>query len=233
MQYISFNGVTSSSLGLIVVDMPNHARAKMRYTEYTIPGRNGALHVNEGYDPIDITVIMAFFQQQGIASARSAVNNWLTGSGKLYSSDDMLHCWDASVLDGVTYDRQEYYGKYYDTITVKFRCQPVMHLTTPAFYTITEATTFAGQGNTDSFPKIIVTGVDDCTVTLNGQTIYLENVASSHTVTIDCEAGYVYSEQAGVAMSGEFPKLNCSGNNTVSIGGGVTSIKLYPNWGWV
>ncbi len=233
MQYVSFRGITSADMGLLVVDMPNHQRAQMRHTEYEIPGRNGSLHVNEGYAAFDMTVIFGLFNQGDIQQKRAEIDAWLSGNGKLFSSDDPDHAWDAAVLQAVVYDRQEYFGRYYDTITVRFRCQPVMHETTPTYQTFTSAGTFSGMGTVDALPKLIIRGVDDCTVTINGTTIYLSMMVSGFPVIIDCEAGYIHAEQSGTTMTGEFPILYHDKTNTISMGGGTASVQIQFNWGWI
>ena len=54
---ITFNGVTSDSLGVIVTELPTWHRAQRRITEQTIPGRPGALVQDDGgYDLYSATL---------------------------------------------------------------------------------------------------------------------------------------------------------------------------------
>lgn len=228
--YISFRNVRTDDLGLCVAKggMPSHKKAKQRYTEYEIPGRNGAVHILDGYSPYDLKAVLMMLD--ATASMRQAINAWADGTGELYTSDDVTRVWKASVLREVQYGRQEYNGFLYDTATITFRCQPIMRERTPQVITLTAAGTLTNLGNVEAYPKIIVKGEGECTVQIGDTAITLQGVTSP--VTIDCEAGYMYSTDGNVTMVGEFPVLDL-GETDVSFGGGCTGLEITPNWGWI
>ena len=230
MNYVSFRGVRSDSLGLYIAKngMPSHKKAKQRHTEYEIPGRDGAVHIFDGYSPFDIKVVLQLFDAS--ADIRQIVNAWADGTGDLFSSDDTQRVWKASVLKEVQYKRLEYNGLAYDTATVTFRCQPVMRERVPTVVTLTSAGTLRNVGNVETLPKIVVHGSGDCTVKIGGNTITLYSVNGS--VTIDSETGYVYSATGAVTMTGEFPTLGLD-STAVSFSGGTTKLEITPNWGWI
>lgn len=228
MNYISFRGVRTDSIGLYVVRMPAHKKAKQRHTEYEIPGRNGAVSILDGYSPFDIQaqVIM----QGGDASLRQVINAWADGAGDLFTSDDTSKVWKASVLREVQYGRKLIGDTFHDTATVTFHCQPIMRERVPDTVTFVGATTLLNPGNVEAHPLIIVKGTGDCTLQIGTETITLEGVTDD--VTIDSEAGYVYTASGAVTMRGEFPVLGL-GTTNLSFSGGVTSVTITPNWGWV
>lgn len=228
MNYISFRGVRTDSIGLYVVRMPAHKKAKQRHTEYEIPGRNGAVSILDGYSPFDIQcqVIM----QGGASSMRQVINAWADGAGDLFTSDDTTKVWKASVLREVQYSRKLIGDTFHDTATITWRCQPIMRERTPTVQTFTASGTLINTGNVEAHPTIIVKGTGTCTIKIGTETIVLEGVTAD--VTIDCDAGYVYTASGAVAMKGEFPVLPL-GNTSVSFSGGVTSLQITPNWGWV
>lgn len=228
--YVSFRGVRTDSLGLYIArgGMPSHKKAEQRHAEYEIPGRDGAVHVLDGYNAMDLTVMLQMLGDT--ADMRRIINAWADGSGDLYTSDDTAHVWKATVLKNVIYERAEYGGKMYDTATVKFRCQPYMYERTPQVVTLTAAGTLTNAGNAVALPKIVVNGTGDCTVTIGGSTVKLFGLKGA--VTIDTESGYVYSATGAVAMEGEFPVLGL-GNTAVSFTGSVTSLVITPNWRWI
>lgn len=230
MNYVSFRGVRSDTLGLYIAKggMPSHRKAKQRHTEYEIPGRDGAVHIFDGYSPIDIKVIVQLFDAD--ADIRQIVNAWADGTGDLFSSDDTSRVWKASVLKEVQYKRLVYDDLAYDTATITFRCQPAMRERVPTVVTLTKSGTLTNVGNIETQPRIIVYGSGDCTVKVGGETIKLYGVDGS--VTIDSETGYVHSASGTVSMIGEFPTLGLE-NTAVSFSGGTTKVEITPNWGWI
>lgn len=230
MGYVSFRGVSTEALGVCIAKggMPPHMKAKTRAAEYEIPGRNGAVHVVDGYSPFDLPVTLQLMRND--AHTRQLINAWADGTGELFSSDDTQRVWQATVLHAVEYKRAEYGGLFYDTARVVFRCQPFMRERVPEVVTLTKAGTLKNKGNVEALPEIVVYGSGDCTVTIGGEKITLTGVDGS--VTIDSETGYVYSAAGAVAMEGEFPVLGL-GETAVSFGGGVTKVQITPRWGWV
>lgn len=230
MNYVSFRGVRTDSLGLYIAKggMIAHKKGKLRHIAYDIPGRDGAVHVIDGYSPFDAKLMLQMVDAE--AQIRQIVNAWADGTGDLYTSDDTTRAWKASVLKEVKYTRTCYHGLMYDQAEVTFRCQPIMRERTPTVVTLTKAGTLTNTGNVIAQPKIVVKGSGNCTVTVGGETITLENVSAD--VTIDTEAGYVYTASGAVSMKGEFPTLGI-GDTAVSFGGGVKSLVITPNWGWI
>lgn len=227
MNYVKFRGVSTQDIGALVDTMPPHKKPPMRYTEYVVQGKNGSMHTEEGYDAFDLPVTCTMFRQE--ATARDAINAWADGTGQLVTSDMPDRCWIASVLRPVDYQRREY-GKYYDKFTVTFRCQPIMREVVPTVQTFTKNGVIANLGDVIAHPLIVVEGAGDVEFSIAGQTIILHNVTEN--VTIDSEAGYVYTPSGAVSMIGEFPVLPL-GESNITIVKGVVRLNITPNWGWL
>lgn len=106
MGTLTFRGVSTASLdNVIVAQMPSHKKAKMRYTEYYVKGRDGAVHVNEGLAnfPIQAKLILL----NAGAKARQLVNAWADGTGKLVTSDDPTLAYMATIKDEIVWTRQQ------------------------------------------------------------------------------------------------------------------------------
>lgn len=104
MGYLIFRGVSTQSLENVYVSkMPDHKKAQMRYTEYYVVGRDGALHVNEGYSSFDIEATLVLVNAG--AETRQLVNAWADGTGKLVTSDDLTLAYKATVTGGVKWSR--------------------------------------------------------------------------------------------------------------------------------
>ena len=228
MGYISFRGVRSDSIGLMIEKMPSHKRAGIRHTEYEVPGRDGALHVVDGYAAFDMQVVV--FMHNAEAILRQTVNAWADGTGDLFTSDDPDKCYRASVLNEVVYTRRQYGGKYYDTAKITFRCQPFMYETTPKIYTFTQNGIIVNLGNIPSMPLITVTGSGDCSFSIGGYSVQLTGVNTP--VTLDCEAGYASTENGAVTMQGSFPEIGLN-DSAVEINGNITKLEIKGNWRWL
>lgn len=109
MSYLIFRGVSTASLGNVYVSqMPSHKKASLRTTEYYVKGRDGALHVNEGYANYDIQVVLVLLDAG--ADKRQIVNAWADGSGLLVTSDDLTKAYKATVKDEIRWKRVKAHG---------------------------------------------------------------------------------------------------------------------------
>ena len=104
MGEISFRGVSTSSLtGVYVLEMPSHKKAGKRMTEYRVKGRDGVLHVDDGFDNFDITVRLILINTG--ADRRQVVNAWADGTGKLITSDNLTLAYKATVKEEIVWHR--------------------------------------------------------------------------------------------------------------------------------
>lgn len=230
MPYVSFRGVSTNTLNCYIAKMPSHRKAAMRVTEYTVQGRDGVLHVSEGYDCFDITVSLML---SGVtATNRQVINAWADGTGKLITSDDPTKCYIASVIEEIEWDRDFVNGAFWDVATITFKCQPFMYESVDRSITVEQDQTIVNLGNVVSRPLIEVDGEGDLSFTINGKEITMQDVQASHPVFIDAETGYVYTDVGSAKMTGEIPFFNL-GNNYITIGDNVTKLVINPRWGWV
>lgn len=106
MGYLIFRGASTQDLPNIYVQMmPSHKKAAMRTTEWSVKGRHGVLHTDDGFDNMEITCRLVMINAP--AEARQIINAWADGTGKLISSDDLSRCWQASVIDEIEFERVE------------------------------------------------------------------------------------------------------------------------------
>lgn len=104
MGYLIFRNVSTESLGKVYVSqMPSHKKASLRTTEYYVKGRDGALHVSEGYADFEIQVVLVLLDAG--ADKRQIVNAWADGTGKLITSDDLTRAYKATVINEVRWKR--------------------------------------------------------------------------------------------------------------------------------
>ena len=277
----NYGGYATSQLSnTYVAKVPSHKKAAMRNTEYYVKGRDGALHVNEGFKNFNLKATLVLVN--GGVEDRYRVNAWADGTGKLILCDDLTRAYKATVFEEIVWRRvkaqsfvpqfseSETYvigdyckhnGSYfkfihnhtgawddedvqltlfeinglYDTAEITFNCQPFLYESLDSYYTITSSNspyTLYNPGTEKAFPMIQINGSGDVSFSINDDTIQISDVASGMPVYIDCENGYVYTSEGATTMTGEIPEL-VTGNNTITIGTGVTSLVITPHWRWI
>lgn len=232
MNYLIFRGVSTQSLdGVYIGRMPSHKKAKMRYTEYYVKGRDGALHVDEGYANFDMKAKLVLVRAG--ASARQIVNAWADGTGKLITSDDLTKAYMASVKNEVTWYREAHNGAYYDTAEITFNCQPCMYEAVDTVEEFTADGAMLNPGSADAFPLIAVEGNGNTTITIAGSEITIEEMTPGFPVYIDCENGYVYTSRGATEMRGELPYFPVGTQSAILLGQGATKVTITPHWRWV
>ena len=118
MSDVWFRGINLTSLGNVYISrMPSHKKAGMRYSEYYVKGRDGALHVDEGLSNFDIQLRVVLIN--GNAKLRQLGNAWADGTGKLITTDDLTLAYNASVKSEVAWSRLAAHQFVADFLTTK------------------------------------------------------------------------------------------------------------------
>jgi len=232
MGYLIFRGVSTESLTNVYVSkMPSHKKASMRFTEYYVKGRDGALHVDEGFANFDIEVQLVLVNASN--TARQIVNAWADGTGKLISSDDLTKAYKATVKEEIEWTRVTGNSGFYDTAKIIFNCQPCMYEAVDTVSVFTSDGTLLNPGSADAFPLIAVEGDGNTTVTIAGSEITIEAMTPGVPVYIDCENGYVYTASGATEMRGELPYFPVGEQSDIELGTGATKVTITPHWRWV
>lgn len=213
-----------------VSKMPSHKKGAMRFSEYYVKGRDGALHVDEGYQNYDLSVSLVLLN--ATVDKRYSVNAWADGTGKLISSDDLTKAYKASVKSEVTWQRVKTSTGYYDTASITFNCQPYMVEAVDSQITMTATGAILNSGNMVSFPLIQINGSGDVSFSINGKAISIDDMTANVPVYIDCENGYVYTASGATSINGEIPYFDL-GTNTITFGNNLTSLVITPHWRWI
>lgn len=216
MGYLVFRGVSTQNLPNVYVQlMPSHKKARKRMTEYYVAGRDGALHVDEGFENTTVTARLVLINAG--AEARQIVNAWADGRGKLITSDDLSRAWMATVIEEVIWKRDE-------AATIA----PPAFSTSKAYY-VGDYVTYSGMvykfitnhsaGNWNSAhvqaqPWKINGLYDTAEITWNCEPCMVESVDSVIEFTQD---GTITN--AGTAESFPLIKVEGSGNVTFTVAG--------------
>lgn len=246
MGYLIFRGYSTEDLeNVYVSQMPSHKKAAMRMTEYYVKGRDGALHVNEGYSNFDLQAVLVLVN--GGATARQQVNAWADGTGKLITSDDLTKAYKASVIDEIRWKRVKAHSHLglnnyvesglFDTATITFNCEPYMYEAQDSQIVLTSSDDLTNPGSATALPLIKVEGSGDASFTFAGSEIQISDMTSGVPVYIDCENGYVYTESGASTITGEIPEIPiwtvAHPTFAVTFGSNVSRITITPRWRWI
>ena len=233
MSKITFKGVSNEDLGMVVSRMPDMVRPKRRYTKQEIPGRHGALYIDENaYETISLNVVLNAFGN----TDTDKIHEWLNGSGDLILSDDPTKRYKAHAFLDMRSSRYRVgNNRNFDGVNVVFECDPFRYESTPEQYPLNGRFTLTNPGTVPADPMIIVHGQGQVTLAVGDITVTLDNMDG--VVSIDCDGKCAFkgeNDRTPTAITlneGEWPKLGLG--NTLVDWVGNAKVTIIPNWRWL
>ena len=242
MGEIVFNGVSSTSLGLVVERVPNMDRPERKYDRYSVPGRNGDIfvmqdaweNVEQSYDIWWEDSISATVAEGGYT-----LSEWLFGTSDyatLTDDFDPDHYRKAVFLG--PYDVENTMQKL-GRARITFDCDPRRFLNSGLNWININSGAYTYITNPTPFVAKPVVELEDSTAT--GHQIKVENGADASALIIAAGVGsfiadssresITYSDgtPAFASVSGTYPLL-WPGENELIIYGYFDSAKIQPNW---
>lgn len=220
---ITFNGITSDSIGVIVERIPNRHIPARRFSAASVAGRNGdVLIVDESFPNVtqDYEVYLSA-ESVGLPSVARACAEWLCapkGYATLTDSYDTSVTREAYLVDGFDIENAlNQFGK----ATISFSCKPQKYLVSGQ--ASTTSTTLVNPTPFDARPLLTVSGYGD--ITFNNRTITITTTVSSFD--IDCQTMNAADNTKISCL--EFPYLK-QGTNTVTYDTTITSVTIVPRW---
>lgn len=237
MGVITFNGVPSTDVGIVVEHYPDYQYPEKVYESSHVPGRNGDVLYESGeYRNATISYQIAFMEGYDVeAFPRMApeVSRWLHSShGYVRLSD--------------TYTPEFYYLAYYKEqlalknllnkagrATIRFERKPQRFLVSgDTVTTLTANGTITNPTDQDSKPVITVYGSGAGVLKVGSTQVTISNIDGYITINSelqDCYRGA--SDQNGVVTlsSDSYPVL-VPGDNGIEFSGGITSVEITPRW---
>lgn len=231
--YFTFDSVTSKSLDTYISGEGSFNAPERVYDMQVIPGRNGALAIDEKrFENIDVTYPAFIFKQDGtnFESAMAALRSTLMSRNGYKQLTDTYHPDEFRMaifkseieVSPVNINRA---GEF----DLVFTCKPQRFLTSgESVTTLTSSGTISNPTLFDARPLLVVTGTGNLTV--NGVQIAI----SASPTTIDCEAMEAYNGTVSrngdiVLTPNQFPVLS-PGSNTITLGAGITKVEITPRW---
>lgn len=222
--------INCKDYGVFVSDAGIYASPEPDYTSYEIAGRNGDLHINNGrYKNVDITY-QAFMSQEfedRFVPFRSAI---LSQDGYVRIEDDFQKDMYrlGRLKSGI--EGKIKLARGIGTFELEFDCKPQWLLKSGEQETVfTENGSILNPTVFPSKPLIRVYGKGTVTI---GTNVFVINTAGTEFIEIDTDSKQAYE---GTTNRNSNIKVNqwgslTSGNNTITLGTGITKVTVKPRW---
>lgn len=231
LKHFYFNNKSSGQFGLLVNDVRVYGAPNRKVDRLSVSGRNGDIIVELGgfenyIVQYEVSIIKGFK-----INAREIINWLLSSKGYIRLTDDFEPNYYrmASMYSGIDFDITSFAREGKGTI--QFDCMPQRFLLDgETITTLTTSGTIENPYQMASKPLVRVYGTGTLTIG-NYQVKVLE---CDEYVDINSETQQAYEGTANrnnqVEIE-EFPLL-VSGENTITLGSGITKVEITPNW-WV
>ena len=212
-----WKGTSFNSMGIIIEKVPIPNNPQHSYTQYTIPGRNGFLAIdNKTYDPLLLS-LECHLDTNNVDI--NEIREWLDGYGELQIDDERVYT--GLISNSIKFDKITHFRKF----MIQFTLQPLAKSVEPIEVDALELETLVVDTYTKTYPKITITGTGDITFNINnvGFTIY----EADGTYILDCEAKIITKDgiNQSMNMSGEFPYV-VNGDNLLTKNGTITGLTI-------
>ena len=237
MGVITLNGITSTSIGLVVEVPPDYEIPERIYEKTPVPGRNGEVVMDTGsFSNVDRTYQVAIGQEDGDFSVLSnKIAGWLySGIGyvRLEDSYEPLYYKEAMYIgtNSIANILQQA-GR----ATLTFNRKPQRFLKTGDTPIIaTGSKTITNPTSYTSKPIIKINGNGSGVVNIGQYRITISTLNGYMYVNSDIEDCYkdaFLNTNEYVTLSNGFPMLH-PGNTQITFSGGISSVEVVPRW-WV
>lgn len=227
----TYAGYSCSQWNIKAFDKSTSTGAANRYTELTIPGKDGSVLISDKRRN-NVTVTYGCVIYSNAVANLESFRSWLLALTGYQTLSDTLHpdeYYKAAVVDDfdATYDEDRNMVKF----TVSFTRKPQRYLVTGMnVITYTENGSIYNPTRYASRPKIRVYGTG--TVTIGGQSFTISD--NSVYTDIDCDVMEAYygtaSRNSNVRfVNNDYLEIG-PGANAVSIGSGITKLEITPDW---
>lgn len=234
MGVVTFNGITSKSIGIEVEVPPDYDIPERIYETLHVPGRNGDIIMDTGSYKNSSRVYQVCLGSDGgnFATLANKISGWLHSApgylkledsytpdyfmlARYGESNSITNIYQQAARASLTFDRQP-------QRFLKIGDIPV---------TVTTSKAFTNPTKFDSKPLIRVNGNGDGTITCGAYTISITNLSGYMYIDSNLEDAFKEAMNMNryVTVPNGFPILK-PGNTTISYTGGIMGIVVTPRW---
>lgn len=213
-----WKGTTFNSMGIIIEKTPIPDKPKHSYNQYTIPGRNGYLAIdNETYDPLLLS-LECHFDTNKVADINE-LRAWLDGYGELQINDERVYT--GYISNSISFDKITHFRKF----IIQFTLQPIAKALESTTINALSINSFDSDTFTKAYPIITITGTGDISFSINNMNFTIYD--ADGTYILDCEAKVITKNgiNQSSSMSGTFPYI-VNGTNSVLKSGTISALTI-------
>lgn len=232
METIYFGGTDLSNYGVFVDKSLSFARPAKRVNKVSIPGRNGDLIYADGsFDNVDIEV--PCFIRSNFVENFGNLMNYLNSFGSEYKKLSFSSYMEEYRMASFHMAIQPDTGAWLHSgrFSLVFDCKPQRFLQTGDI-SITMTSSGVLRNPTLMTAKPVMTVWGNGNVTVNGTIVTIAQSADYLTIDsdiMDCYRGSVQMNEKVSFSGNDFPVLG-TGNNTITLGTGITKVVITPHW---
>lgn len=206
-----------NSKGIIIEKTPIPNKPKHSYTQYTIPGRNGYLAIdNKTYDPLLLSLECHLDTNN---ADMNEIRAWLDGYGELQIDSEKKY--RGFISNAISFEKITHFRKF----IIQFTLQPLAIAVTPTTIDALEEDEIDSDTYAKAYPKITITGTGDISFSINNVGFTIED--ADGTYVLDCEAKIITKNGINQSnnMSGDFPYI-INGTNPIIKSGTITAVTV-------
>ena len=227
--FILDNTVNSrSDLGLRITKPPDIPAAKRIVDSIAVDGREGSLTILKGWNDTVFEIKAALIGTNIPARWRATLPR-IMNAKTIYFSNDPTVFYQIKHVHAEELTRQ--LSCLYEFF-ITFTCAPFKYLRNVSQINMTATGTVNNPGTVYSLPRITVFGTGSRTLIINGKPIVLNILSGSLTLDSELKTCHFGNVAQNNRMNGDFPVLN-PGNNTVTLGTGITRVEIEPRWRFI
>lgn len=232
--YFTYRGKSSDEFGIKIVRMNNLSSPQRSVEKYHIPGRNGALIIDNGYfENFLLQIECDIDSKRGdIELVASKIKEWLQSVlsyDELYLSNKDKY-YEAIFVNKL--DITEEFKNFGSCILI-FDCKPLRKGINDNVLNITTPTILNNPTYLNSLPYVKIYGSGNVTLAINNRNLVIKNL--EEFIEIDSEMMNCYKTIDGVIknennkMYSPFPFFE-PGVNNISWTGNITKIEVLCRW---
>ena len=229
--YVIINGVNSTTInGLAINEMPPITKPSIRTNTEEIDGRDGDIVTRLGYSAYDKEMTIGLYGNYDLNEIMSYFNQ----SGTIIFSTESDKYYNFEILEQIDYEKL----LKFKTATITMHCQPFKYEVNETPITLISGDNIViNKGNIYSKPIMYIEGTGTITISLEGNQVFNIVMGDNTEIEIDIEKLEAYNPNDGTLLNrivtGDYDDFRLeSGNNTIALGGTITSanIRMYSRW---
>jgi len=235
INYFTYDGTPSTDFNMYISGDATYGSPERDVEHIEIPGRNGTLTLDNGRFK-NIVVSYHCYINKDFSTQIEELRSFLLSDYSYRRLEDTYHpneyrmakYYSSIDISSVSYMKTQ--GEF----TLSFDCMPQRFLKSgEEEQTFSESSTITNPTRFVALPEITVYGSENGTITIGNYE--MEITAIKDGMILDCTNQDAKSSDGTTNLNayvfGKFPKIE-SGEQTITISGGVTSITIKPNW-WI